>query len=101
MDSYQAIYDAARSRIAGSNLGEEMRDAIGEQNWSHYIEQAAYEWKIAAGEQQRPCVVFKPNLSKDGDKWCALFGINLQEGVAGFGMTPAEAMLAFDKSWYA
>lgn len=56
-------------------------------------------WQEAAWEQQRPSVVFKPVLSKDGNMWCALFGNNLQEGVAGFGSTPAKAMWAFDTAW--
>lgn len=46
-----------------------------------------------------PHVLYKPKLSQDGDQWCALFGENLAEGVAGFGYTPAEAMTAFDKEW--
>lgn len=56
-------------------------------------------WQEAAWEQQRPSVVFKPTLTKDGNMWCALFGDNLQEGVAGFGETPAAAMYAFDTAW--
>ena len=56
-------------------------------------------WQEAAWEQQRPSVVFKPALTKDGDMWCALFGENLQEGVAGFGPRPADAMWAFDTAW--
>ena len=31
-------------------------------------------------------------ISLDGDKWCALIGKNLQEGLAGFGGSPAEAI---------
>lgn len=38
----------------------------------------------------------KPRLTKDGDSWCALLGENLQEGVTGFGKTPALALLAFE-----
>lgn len=38
----------------------------------------------------------KPTLSKDGDMWCALHGDDLQVGIAGFGPTPAHALLAFD-----
>lgn len=34
--------------------------------------------------------------SKEG---CALYGDNLQDGVAGFGDSPALAMSDFDKSW--
>jgi len=56
-------------------------------------------WQEAAWEYQRPSVVFRPHLSKDGNMWCALLGDNLQEGVAGFGDTPAKAMYAFDVAW--
>lgn len=52
------------------------------------------------GEQTiRPSVAFKPRLSVDGNKWCALYGDDLMEGVAGFGDSPAEAMLDFDRNW--
>lgn len=60
---------------------------------------AKIAWQEAAWEQQRPSVVFKPALYPDGNMWCALFGDNLQEGVAGFGETPAKAMYAFDQAW--
>ena len=30
----------------------------------------------------------------DGNLWCALLGNNLQEGLGGFGNTPAEALRA-------
>ena len=38
----------------------------------------------------------KPRLFKDGDMWCALHGDDLQVGIAGFGPTPALALMAFD-----
>jgi hypothetical protein len=56
-------------------------------------------WVRVASEHTRPCVLFKPRLFIDGDKWCALYGANLQEGVAGFGDTPELAMKAFDTAW--
>jgi hypothetical protein len=34
-------------------------------------------------------------LSRDGNQWCWLLGENLQEGIAGFGDTPYDAMLKF------
>jgi len=37
----------------------------------------------------------KPNLSKDGSMWCYLLGENLQEGLAGFGVTPYKAAVDF------
>ncbi len=49
----------------------------------------------------QPCVVHRPRLYPDGDQWCALYGDSVQEGVAGFGGSPQEAMEAFDKAWYA
>jgi hypothetical protein len=40
--------------------------------------------------------VLRPRLFKDGNSWCALLGENLQEGVCGFGPTPAKALTAFE-----
>ena len=54
---------------------------------------------LIADAMTRPSVLYRPALFPDGDKWCALLGENLAEGVAGFGNTPAEAMAAFDKAW--
>ena len=42
----------------------------------------------------------KPKIMQDGDKWCCLYGDNLQEGVAGFGDTPNEAILDFNKAMH-
>lgn len=28
----------------------------------------------------------------DGNQWCALLGENIQEGIAGFGLSPKEAL---------
>ena len=67
----------------------------------HAADVSKMAWQEAAYEQMRPSVVFKPALSRDGDMWCALFGDNLQEGVAGFGESPAKAMWAFDTAWLA
>ena len=63
------------------------------------VDMAKATWQEAAWEQMRPSVVFKPTLFRDGNMWCALFGENLQEGVAGFGPRPADAMWAFDTAW--
>jgi hypothetical protein len=53
----------------------------------------------AAYEKCRPSFIYKPKLTIDGNKWCALYGDNLQDGVAGFGSSPAEAYKAFDAEW--
>jgi len=36
--------------------------------------------------------ILEIQLFMDGDKWCALVGRDLQEGIAGFGDTPVEAI---------
>ena len=101
MDSYQAIYDAVRSRIYGGDISgvveRACRDAFDMGNMRNILTQ---EFSIAASEMQRPCVLFKPTLSADGDMWCALLGEDLMSGVAGFGKTPSEAMTAFDQAFY-
>lgn len=46
-----------------------------------------------------PSSIYKPTLFIDGNQWCALYGSDIQKGVAGFGSSPKEAMDAFDKAW--
>lgn len=106
-DSYQAIYDAVRSRVHGGNIGEAVAE-VARQSFDisqqvYGVAQAAYtavdtiRW--SAEKHGLPSAVYRPAISKDGDQWCALYGANLMEGVAGFGDTPALAMADFDKAW--
>lgn len=48
-----------------------------------------------------PHVLMRPKIYPDGNQWCALYGDNLQEGLAGFGDTPELAAQAFDDAWRA
>ena len=48
----------------------------------------------------RPSVMLGIKPYPDGNEWCALYGENIMTGVYGFGDSPDEAMLAFDKEWY-
>ena len=66
---------------------------------AHWSEMAKASIEQAAACYERPSAVFKPRLSIDGNQWCALYGENLQDGVAGFGDSPASAMWDFDKNW--
>lgn len=74
---------------------------------SYASEQAVLnaQWNAAseayATEQARraPHVLMRPAVFVDGNAWCALYGENIQEGVCGFGSTPAEAAADFDKNW--
>lgn len=103
MDSYQPIYDAVRSRIGGCDVSSAVesaaRDAFG--NASHVIACVGQEFTSAAYELQRPSAIYRPGISIDGNQWCALYGDNLQDGVAGFGDSPDLAMRDFDKNWLA
>lgn len=79
---------AASTQVAGSVAWLEQR-----------MVEAYIAGQQAADATMRPSVVFRPALRRDGDQWCALYGENVQEGLAGFGATPAEAMKAFDALW--
>ena len=100
-DSYQAIYDAVRSRVHGCSVGDAMESVLREcfGNAHHLMASVAQEYEFAAYEQQRPSAVFKPKIYKDGNQWCALLGDDLQSGVYGFGDSPDLAARDFDKHW--
>lgn len=66
---------------------------------AHAAEMVRRSWQDAAWEVVRPCVLLRPRLFIDGNKWCALYGENIQDGVAGFGDSPYEAMHNFDKNY--
>ena len=100
MEVYQPIYDAVRSRISNGDIGAAVDAVMRDANLSYYVAMTAEAYRCAAAEQERPCVLFRPSLGRDGNKWCALYGEDLMHGVAGFGDTPAEAMHDFDKSWH-
>lgn len=43
--------------------------------------------------------LLKPKIFLDGRRWCVLYGENIQDGVAGFGLTPYKAVLDFNRAW--
>jgi hypothetical protein len=45
-------------------------------------------------------VIYRPKIYKDGNMWCALYGENIQEGIAGFGKNPNEALCNYNKAWF-
>lgn len=100
MDTYQPIYEAVRSKITGGNIGDAVREAVHDANIGWHMEMIKQEFVNAALELQRPSILFKPTLTKDGNAWIALFGDNLQEGVVGCGDTPGQAMRDFDNNWH-
>ena len=100
-DNYQAVYDAVRSRFGGCDVGGAVESAINNAGISdcvHMIRQSAQQ---AISLYEAPSAIFRPKIYIDGDDWCALYGENLQDGVAGFGGSPALAMADFDRAWCA
>ena len=97
MDNYQAVYDAVRSKMGYLDSGT-ITDRITHCfDFSHQISAMLQSVEY---ECLRPYVLMRPKVYMDGDKWCALYGENLQDGVAGFGNSPAEAVQDFDRNWH-
>ncbi len=61
---------------------------------------AAMDRAQAATIMAEPFTYLRVRLRRDGDQWCALYGDNLEDGVAGFGASPNEAQMAFNRAWY-
>lgn len=100
-DSYQAIYDAVRSKISGGNIADAVADvARSAFDISFLLPHAQQEIYAVSHEMQRPSVLFRPRIFPDGNEWCCLLGDNLAEGVSGFGETPDAAAKAFDQAFY-
>jgi len=70
-------------------------------DWSFEAEQFRQAVWETAGWWSAPHTRMRPLIFPDGNAWCALYGRDLQEGVAGFGPTPAAACVDFDKNWNA
>jgi hypothetical protein len=100
MDNYQAVYDAVRSRISNGDIGAAVAD-VARQSFdvSHVIIECQDAVQTVRREMTRPSVLYRPRIFIDGNKWCALYGDNLQDGIAGFGSSPECAFVAFDAAW--
>ena len=100
--SYQATYDAIRNRFPHVDAEQIMGNVMRQSGWDISFAMSAVkeEFLRAAAEQQRPFMLLRPAISIDGNQWCALYGENLQDGVAGFGDTPADAANDFDNNWF-
>lgn len=98
-DTYQAVYDAVRSRIGSvhsADIMQAVERAFDISLQTHRLQEVIY---TIEAEMTRPSVVYRPSIAPDGNKWSVLLGDNLMEGVCAFGDTPAEAMAAFDKAF--
>ncbi|MCP4603779.1 MAG: hypothetical protein GY847_25225 [Proteobacteria bacterium] len=101
MDSYQAIYDAVRSKISNGDIGRAVTEVAREQldvSWARALAQE--QIGIVGYEMSRPSVLFRPDVTIDGNMYSVLYGSNIMEGCVGYGDTLAEAMTDFDKNWH-
>lgn len=94
-DSYQAIYDAVRSRISNGDIGQAVADVV-RQNFDTSrvmatAENMLYEIKEA---MTAPHVLLKPAVTAEDDGWWCRYA-----GVTGWGKTPEAAAKSFDASW--
>ncbi|WP_282372269.1 hypothetical protein [Pseudomonas sp. PS02290] len=62
-------------------------------------EQSRRCYSIIEDHMTQPSVLYRPSLGIDGNQWCALYGEDLMNGVAGFGDTPELAMIDFNRNW--
>lgn len=65
-------------------------------DWSHQQAILQEQIYLVADAWQRPSVLYRPKVYRDGDMWCCLYGEDLQMGVVAFGKTPGEAAYNFD-----
>jgi len=106
-DSYQAVYDAVRSRISNGDVGSAVSEvarqafdiSFAREGVVQEIYRVAAAFEQTALDMRTPSAVMRPRIFPDGNQWCALYGDDLASGVAGFGDTPADAMTAFDLAW--
>ena len=57
-------------------------------------------WTHSGEMAGRPHVLMRPRLFLESvGVWCALYGENIQDGVAGFGDSPCAACADFDRRW--
>jgi len=83
------------NQILDRDLQESIMNAIVFQ-----VERTSQAIREVVSNYDLPSVIFRPSLKVDGNQWCALYGDNLQDGVAGFGDSPANALHNFDQNWF-
>lgn len=64
------------------------------------MNQITAAWSHSGDMAGRPHVLMRPRLFLEiPGEWCALYGENIQDGVAGFGDSPRAACADFDRRW--
>lgn len=63
---------------------------------SHAASAIQYAFQSTVNSYGEFSIMLRPKVFRDGNKWCALYGEDIQEGVCGFGDSPRAALTAFD-----
>jgi hypothetical protein len=72
-DTYQAVFDAVRSRISGCNIEHAVSEHLrSNMDFNYAIPGLMQDIACQFAEHGRPSAVFRPKLSIDGNQWCAL-----------------------------
>ena len=58
------------------------------------------EMREISYQYTRPHFMYRIIPYKDGNRWCALLGENIQEGIVGFGSSASEALQNFDIDYF-
>ena len=66
-----------------------------DKDYTHQSEMNA----LIEAEEMNLVSILKPKIFIDGNKWCVLYGENIQDGICGFGDTPRKAVYDFNKAW--
>ena len=96
MGNSQEVYNAVIQSFRGFNAQQLISEISSRMDISFAVDhiRRSIEEAVTA-----PSTLFRPKIYMDGNQWCALYGENLQDGVAGFGKSPADAMANFDANW--
>ena len=82
-------------------MTKEELDKVESSQRQHY-ETMCFQEKMFVITEQYEYNLFKmlkPKIFIDGDKYCVLYGENIQEGICGFGESPYKAILDFNREW--
>lgn len=98
-DVYNATYQVMQNKIHNGDIGEAVQRAIEGAGLSFMMSQLHDAFRQAVYEYERPSIMLKPRLFREGNLWGCIHGGNPMEGVEGYGESPDLAYRDFDKNW--
>ena len=82
------------------NVADHLMSSMGGNPLADHYPRINEAISIITTAMTEPHVTMRPRLFIDGNRWCALYGENLQDGVAGFGDSPSLACDDFNANWW-